>query len=177
MRERALSEASLRRLSAEDLRAMRVWDMTRYLDDCENTCELFECENWHEDNDKHEDVCPWSKHCGHELELHGLALHRGDPTFWERLRKLGVTPEIVAQANAILHPERNEAKRQARPNRSVCIPARHRTRARSRGRRSAPARRVSTASRGSPGDDGPGEPEPARRHKAWHHSAIGRPLP
>src|ERR1700689_5510107 len=77
---RALNEAHLRRLSADDLRAMREWDMTHYLDDCASTCELFECEDWHEDNGKHEDACPWSKHCGHELEVHGLPLHRGDPT-------------------------------------------------------------------------------------------------
>jgi hypothetical protein len=44
--------------------------------------------------------------------------------------------------------------------------------ARSRGRRSAPSRRATSSSRGSPGDDGSGEPEPARRRNAWHVASI-----
>jgi hypothetical protein len=154
-REQALSEVRLRRLSGDDLRAMCNWDRENYFEDCHRACEVYGCGDWHQDNGEHDDLCPLSKYCGQELEMHGLVLHRRAPTFWERVRKLGATPEIVTQANAILHPLKKEVKRSARQNLSACNP-RRRTRARSRGRRSAPVRRVRTASRGSPGD----EPEP-----------------
>jgi hypothetical protein len=165
LRERGLNETHLRRLTPDDLRKMLAWDRDHFLEHLD-LCGSFGCD---EDNDEHEDICPWSNHCGHELEAHGLALHRGDPTFWERLRKLGATPEVVTDANAILLPQRKETERSARPNLSICT-ARRRTRARSRGRRSAPSRRTRTASRGSPDDSG--EPAPAEGRRRGHHHHV-----
>jgi hypothetical protein len=161
MRERALNETHLRRLSLEDLRAMRAWDMAHFFDDCEDPCELLGCGDWQKDNGEHEGACPWSKHCGYELEVHGDALHRADPTFWSQLRKLGPTPELLARANAILHPERQEAKRPVRPNRAVRVVPRARARSSCGGPRRPGPRRVARA-HAPPGGPDSDEPEPAQ---------------
>jgi hypothetical protein len=166
--ELVVSRLRPRRLSADELRSMLTWDRSCYFGDLQVMCDLHGCEV-DGTTIRHAAQCPWKQHCGEELEVHGLALHHGDPAFWERLRKLGVTPEIVIQANAILHPKRARACRSARPNTAVCA-NRRRTCARPRARRSTPSRRVRTASRGSPGDDGSGEPEPAGGHEPRHHS-------
>jgi hypothetical protein len=85
--EWVLNKTHLRRLSLENLRAMRAWDKTRFVAGMEN--------------DERR-----------ELEAHGFALEGGDPAFWPRLRKLGATPEMLAQANAILFPSQNDIERE-----------------------------------------------------------------
>jgi hypothetical protein len=163
-----LKEIDLRRLSAHDLSVMRTWDKERYFEP--DGCEAYGC-----DEDDHDDACPLSSHCGEELELHGLALHCSDPTFWVRLRKLGATPAIVAEANAILHPKRSESQPRLRPSQPMCT-ARRRQGARPRGRRSAPARRVVSRSAGG-GDPDPDEPGEARHqlHRVEDSQLAGAP--
>ncbi len=174
IREEAVANVHPRRLSAEDLRAMRDWDIASYFADREHSCETLGCEAWDDEDGNHDSTCPWNDVCGNELEALGLALHHRDPKFWERLRKLSATPELVAEANAILLPKAPQTQRASLPRLAACA-ARRRTGTRARGRRAAPARRTS-ASRGSPdGDDGPGEPPPELR--LWRHPRFGSATP
>ncbi len=174
VREEALRNVCLRRLSADDLRGMRDWDMACYFGDREHSCELHGCEAWYDEDGDHDNNCPWSQVLGDEMEAHGLALHRRDPTFWERLRKLGATPEVVAEANAILHPKAPKAQHSTPPRPRPCA-SRRRTGTRSRGRRAAPARRTATASRGSPSDDD--GPSPPPELKLWRHERYAKVTP
>jgi hypothetical protein len=174
IREEAATNVHPRRLSAEDLRAMRDWDIACCFADREHSCETLGCEAWDDEDGNHDSTCPWNDVCGNELEALGLALHRRDPTFWERLRKLSATPELVTEANAILLPKAPQTQR-ANPPRLAACAARRRTGTRARGRRAAPARRTS-ASRGSPdGDDGSGPPPPELR--LWRHPRFGSATP
>lgn len=100
----------------------------------------------------------------------GRRLHERDYTFWRRLRKLGATPGLLKEANAILNPCRVAVHRPAGGLSRFLLAPRRPTRARSRGRRSTPARRrVKATSRGP--DDGPlGGGEPPHRGRL---AAIG----
>lgn len=165
-----------RHLSADDLRDMRDWDLACYFGDREYGCAEHGCEAWYDEHGdgEHVNCCPWSQVIGDELEAHGLELHRRVPTFWERLRKLGATPEVVAEANAILHPKAPTAHHST-PSRPLPCASRRRTGTRSRGRRAAPSRRI-TATRGSPSDDdGPSPPPPGL--KLWRHPHFGAVSP
>lgn len=172
-REEAVANVHPRRLSAEDLRAMRDWDIASYFADREHSCETLGCEAWDDEDGNHDSTCPWNDVCGNELEALGLALHHRDPTFWQRLRKLSATPELVTEANAILLPKAPQTQR-ANPPRLAACAARRRTGTRARGRRAAPARRTS-ASRGSPDGD-PDSSEPPRL-TLWRHPRFGSATP
>ena len=118
---------------------------------------------------------------GTEALAAGRLIAERDPMFWPRLRKLGPTPELIRQANAILSdqeftPETRQRKRSA----TVTIRRRTCTRARS-SRRTAPGRHQGSrrtpsrsAGGGSSGDDD-GESEPPRLVPRWQHG-DSRPL-
>jgi hypothetical protein len=147
-----LEDVRPRRVSAEDLRPMLDWDRACYF----------------------EDACAGAgaEPCGPELEALGFALHRGDPTFFERLRKLGATPATVRQANEILLPKDVDVEAApVRPSRTVC-PAQRRTHARPRGRRSAPGRRVVSGSAGGGSSGDPAEDEPGERPRRDRHDVA-----
>ena len=182
MRRHAASHLQARTLSAADLRSMRAWDKACYWDrpSAPHVCEIHGCDDHDHDSGRHDEGCPWSAWCGDGLEAHGQALHEGDPTFWDRLRRLGATPELVAEANAILQPARHALRtRRQRPttNRSG---ARRRTGQRNRGTGSRPAPRRTTtrssARSGDSGDDGPAAPSPPAVH-LWRHPVFGAVTP
>jgi hypothetical protein len=172
--ERLLQEFRPRRLSAADLRSMLAWDEACFYGDLYHECADHGCGDPRVGGGRHGSGCRWRDACGEELELHGLALFKTDRGFWNRLRMFGATPKMVAQANTILNPLRCVAPQPLR-RWSMLNAAPRRTRARSRGRRSTPARRAQIASRGSPDD--PGDPEPAGRHDVRHPATPRERLP
>ena len=165
-RELAASELHARWLSAAQVAAMLECDR-------EGFWSQLGCEGCGCGDDEHDEACAWSC-CSEDLVVHGLALHRRDPTVWVRLRKLGATPALVAEANAILHPRRDRVERAA-PDLSRCGARRHTRARRPRERRSAPARRVTSRSAGGGSSGDPESDEPGEaRHLASPNGRAAR---
>ena len=149
-------------VSAGDLRTMRDFDMLLYFGSVE-------IDDWED----------FPAECSMELQAIGVRLFRRDRTFWTRLRKLGPTPALVAEANAILRPRRLREANAARPGQHARRPrgsAPGQGRASRREHRAPSRRRSTSASRGSPdSDDGPSPPPPEL--KLWRHPHYGAASP
>lgn len=139
------------RLARADLQALRDLDAS------------FNCSMDDADEDFLESVA-WGEF--QRLGAIGRRLYKLDPTFWRQLRLLGATPTLLRVANGLLFPAMVERSSSHHALNARFHIRERRTRARSRGRRSAPSRqRVTSRSAGGGssdphlgGDDPPGEP-------------------